>query len=215
MEKNCKSNFYVTCPVKVWLLQQLLVVHATEITTSPEHCRKNCHPNKEVRSHHPHSPWATLATRWNEYWLQNPVSCVQLCEWHSPPVPSETNTLLLPGRHLPFSTQSRLRIHKVDQGNNSKRFWVRAFSNVEVSALYSEVIIWRKLWRKTWRPTCSQRIRFAQTVHQWLFWFFCSKAQWACCCSMGISAIYKSSLSSSPLPSAPISPSLPPSWESL
>ena len=30
-----------------------------------------------------------------------------------------------------------------------------------------ESIIWRKLLRKTWRPTCSRRIRFAQTVHRW------------------------------------------------
>ena len=26
--------------------------------------------------------------------------------------------------------------------------------------------------RKTWRPTCSQRIRVAQSVHQWLSFFF-------------------------------------------
>ena len=32
-------------------------------------------------------------------------------------------------------------------------------------------IIWRKLLGKTWRPTCFQIIRFAQTVHQWLFAF--------------------------------------------
>ena len=32
-----------------------------------------------------------------------------------------------------------------------------------------ESILWRKLLSKTWRPTWPQRIRFAQTVHPWLF----------------------------------------------
>ena len=67
---------------------------ATDTTASPEHCCKNCHSNREVKSHHSYSPRATLATCWKAYWLQNPVSCVQLHEWHSPLVPSGTNILL-------------------------------------------------------------------------------------------------------------------------
>ena len=40
-----------------------------------------------------------------------------------------------------------------------------------VCPLLSDSIMQRKLLRKTWRCTCSQKIRFAQTVHQWLFCF--------------------------------------------
>ena len=46
----------------------------------------------------------------------------------------------------------------------------------------------------SWRPTCSERIRFAQTMHQWLF-CVCVKGQWACCCRMNISMLYKLSSS--------------------
>ena len=50
-----------------------------------------------------------------------------------------------------------------------------------------------KLLRKTWRPTCSQRIRFAKTVNQRLFFFFFLKAQ----CSKDRSMLYKLLSSSS------------------
>ena len=59
--------------------------------------------------------------------------------------------------------------------NKRKHFQVRVLSNAAPK-------LWNSLpsqkqhnlketFRKTWRPTCSQIIRFAQTVHQWLFAF--------------------------------------------
>ena len=56
-----------------------------------------------------------------------------------------------------------------------------------VCPLLWESISQRNFLRKTWRSTCSQRIRFAQTVHQWpfffllllrgcLFFFFCERS---------------------------------------
>ena len=71
----------------------------------------------------------------------------------------------LPVRHPRSSTQYRLRIPSVNQGNNKKLFGVN-FPMLHpncgaVCPLLWESIIRRKLLRKTWRPTCSQRIRFA------------------------------------------------------
>ena len=40
-----------------------------------------------------------------------------------------------------------------------------------ICPLLWDIIIRRKLFRKTWGPSCSQTIRFAQTVHLWLFFF--------------------------------------------
>ena len=113
------------------------------------------------------TPWATPNTCWKAgwlvswcfepsqmaYWLRNPHSCAQLHKWHSPLVPSGTTTPISWGKH----------------------FWIRSFSTLlhqncgTVYPLICESIIRWKLLRKPWRPTCSQRIRFAQTVHQRLF----------------------------------------------
>ena len=104
----------------------------------------------------------------------------------------------IPVRHLRSSTQSRLRIPSVDQGNNKntlepEHFPVLCPNCGTAYPLLRESIIRRKLLRKTWRPTCCQRIRFAQTVHQWFFLSALSSF------NKDISALYKSSSSSSNL----------------
>ena len=53
--------------------------------------------------------------------------------------------------------------------------------------------IHRNLVRKTWKPTCfqtEQEKKMTKTVCMWQIDFFL-KAQWACCCSMNIHALYK------------------------
>ena len=101
----------------------------------------------------------------------------------------------LPVHHLQPSTQSCLCILSVKQGNNKNTLESKRFPKLDpncgtVCQLLWDSIIWRKLLRKAWRPTCSQRIRFVQTVHQWLF-VCLLKAQWACHCSTDISTLYK------------------------
>ena len=78
------------------IMQQALARWPTHIPT----CTAKC---KAYKSHHSHSPWATLACTFSN-WLQNPFFCEQVRQWHSPrplpviphphPVPSATNTLL-------------------------------------------------------------------------------------------------------------------------
>ena len=92
---------------------------ASETTASPEHCCKNCHSNKEVRSHHSHSPWATLVPvemRIDHKTLSLVYSCMN---GTAPDYFRKLISCYLPVRHLRFSTQSRLRISDVDQGNNN------------------------------------------------------------------------------------------------
>ena len=72
--------------------------------------------------------WWLLVPVVNDPETTGTVSRVQLHEWLSPPVPSGTNCYL-PVRHLESVTQSSLHIPSVDQGNNTKHFGVRAFSN--------------------------------------------------------------------------------------
>ena len=77
----------------------------------------------------------------------------------------------LPVRHLRSSTQSRLCLASVDQGNNKKHFGVRAFSNAAPKVWNSLPITLREhnskatFKEKPATYSCSQRIRFAQTVH--------------------------------------------------
>ena len=112
----------------------------------------------------------------------------------------------LPVRHLQSSTHSRLRIPSVDQGNNKKHFGVKAFSNAAPKLCNSQPITLRehnskeasKKKLKTYllleNEICSDCTPV--TFHFFFsFFFFFLKAQWACCCSMDISALYKSSSS--------------------
>ena len=83
----------------------------------------------------------------------------------------------LPVHHLQPSTQSCLCILSVKQRNNKNTLESKRFPKLDpncgtVCQLHWDSIIWRKLLRKAWRPTCSQKIRFVQTVQKWLFFFF-------------------------------------------
>ena len=91
-KKNSKCNCCVTCPVKLGLLQQLFVLRlqwvqntAARIVTQT---KRSDHITPILQELH------CSYTCCNVYWQQSPVSCIQLHEWHSPPVPSGTNTPL-------------------------------------------------------------------------------------------------------------------------
>ena len=85
-QKNCKRNCCITHPVKLWDIpkNQLLQLQWVQNTAA-----RIVTQTKRSDHNHSHSLCITLAACWKAYWLPNPVSCGQLHEWHSPPVPLE------------------------------------------------------------------------------------------------------------------------------
>ena len=100
--------------------------------------------------------------------------CIQVHEWHSPSQYLwELIPCYLPVCHLQSSTQSHLCTPVSTKETTKNIFESEHFPVLHPACGTACPLLWENIVRrKLLRHTCSQRIRFAQTVHHWLFFFF-------------------------------------------